>query len=470
MSDVWDVRTNEGDIQFSDSGNPLIDFFSKAGSIYENSRRTGFYENQESALELFKKAWPSDEWTAFKLMLWLRDCRGGAGNRSGFRSILNWMANTNPEWVELNMHWIPLVGRWDDLRALFKTPLEEKAGKYWWSEIGNGNILAAKWCDRSDYPVRKAAGMKIGEFRRRLASIRKEHIVEHKMCSDRWTEINYENVPSVAMARYTRAFLNNDEQRFITFKEAVKSGTKKVKADTIFPHDCVRTAFNGDPEMADLQFEALPVYAPDNSMTIVISDTSGSMTTGIGGSVRAIDVSMGLALYFSSKVDKNNPFYKRFIKFCDEGHLVDWRGMKFSEAIKNRRIFDGAIGGTRIDKALDTILSIAVKNKIPQRLMPKNLLIVSDMQFHQGSDSDESAIELSLRGWDQENYDRPNVIYWNVFAYGGSPATSCMSNVALISGFSPSILKSVLSCDNLSPEAVMYKALEKYSEIIVPEF
>jgi hypothetical protein len=380
------------------------------------------------------------------------------------------MSNNHPEWVEINMHWIPLVGRWDDMRSLFNSPLEEKAGKYWWSEINNGNVLAAKWCDRNDYPVRKAAGMKIGEFRRRLASIRKDHIVEHKMCSDQWEKIEYDKVPSVAMARYTQAFLNNDMKRFNYFKEAVKTGTKKVKSNTIFPHDCVRTALHGDSEMANLQFDELPVYAPDDSMTIVISDTSGSMGSIIGGSIRAIDVSMSLALYFSSKVSKQNPFYKRFIKFCSEGQFVDWRGIEFSDALRNNEIFDGAIGGTRIDKALDTILNIAVKNKIPQRLMPKNLLIVSDMQFSQGSYSDESAIESSLRGWDQENYDRPNIIYWNVVSYSGSPATSCMNNVALISGFSPAILKSVLSCDSLSPEKVMYKALEKYSEIQVPKF
>jgi len=469
MSDVWDTRTNEGDIQFSNSGSPLIDFFSKAGSIYDRKYHIAFYENEESILDLFKKAWDSDSWNAFKLMLWVRDCRGGAGNRSGFRSILNWLANSNPEWIELNMHWIPFIGRWDDLRSLFKTSMEEKAGRFWWNEISQGNVLAAKWCDRSDYPVRKAAGMKIGVFRRYLANIRKEHIVEHKMCSDQWEKIEYDKVPSVAMARYTRAFLNNDEKRFTYFKEAVKSGTKKVKADAIFPHDCVRTAFNGDPEMANLQFDALPVYAPDDSMTIVISDTSGSMTSNVGGSIRAIDISMGLALYFSGKVSKDNPFYKRFIKFCDEGHLVDWRGIEFSRAIKNPRIFDGAIGSTRIDKALNTILNIAVKNKIPQRLMPKNLLIVSDMQFHQGTDNSESAIESSLKGWDQENYDRPNIIYWNVVSYGGSPATSCMNNVALISGFSPAILKSVLSCDTINPEAVMFKALEKYAEIYVPD-
>ncbi len=467
MSDVWDVRTNEGDVQFSDAGNPCVDFFSKAGSAFEG-RRT-FYSNSESALDLFKPAFNSDDYTAFRLMLWLRDCRGGAGNRSGFRSILKWMAENHTDWIDLNMHWIPTVGRWDDLRSLFGTPLEEKAGKYWWDEIKNENVLAAKWCDRKDYPVRKAAGMKIGDFRRYLANIRKDHIVEYKMCEKKWDEIEYDKVPSLAMARYTRAFNNNDFDRFVDFKFQVKSGKKEVKADVIFPHDCVRTARYGDKEMADLQFDALPVYAPDNSMTMVITDTSGSMSSIVSGKIKAVDISIGLALYFSAKVGKDNPFYKRFIQFCSESRFTDWRGIKFSEAVNNRTIFDGAIGSTRIDKALDTILNIAVKKNIPQRLMPKNLLIVSDMQFSAGSSSDVSSIESSLKRWDQENYDRPNIIYWNVMSYFGSPATACMKNVALISGFSPAILKTVMACEDLDPESIMYKAIEKYSEVVVPE-
>ena len=409
--------TNEGDVQFSDSGNSLIDFFSKAGSIYDNDIAK-FYENNESALDLFKKAWTSDPYVAFKLMLWVRDCRGGAGNRSGFRSILNWMANNNSEWVELNMHWIPMIGRWDDLRSLYNTPLEKSAGIFWWNAIfKDANILAAKWCDRNDYPVRKASGMKISQFRRFLANIRKDSIVEYKMCNKEWNKIEYDKIPSIAMARYASAFMRNDRDGFIKFKKDVKTGVKKVKSDVLFPHDCVRTAKYGDVEMAEMQFNELPNYAPDDTMSIVIADTSGSMMCRISGSVKAIDVSMGLALYFSGRIDKDNVFYKRFIKFCDEGHLVDWRGQTFIEAIRNPLIFDNAVGTTRIDKALDTILNIALNKNIEQRLMPKNLIIVSDMQFTYGSNSDESSIELSLRKWDKAGYNRPNIIYWDVVGY-----------------------------------------------------
>lgn len=468
---MWSTRTNEGDLQHESTGNPLLDFFGKAGSAFE--KRGSFYEGQSSALDLFKDAWDYDKGglTAFKLMLWLRDCRGGAGNRSGFRSILNWMAKDHPDWIEQNIEWIPAVGRWDDLRALYGTSLEEVAAKFWWNQIANNNVLAAKWADRNkDYPVRKCSNLKIGDFRRMLANVRKNKIVEHRMCEKRWNTIDYNTVPSVAMSRYTSAFVKNDEIRFNRFKEDVKTGKTEVKTKALFPHDCVRTCKYGDREMAEIQFNNLPNYVPDDSMTMVIADTSGSMNTNISGKVTAMDISMGLALYFSNQVSPENPFYKRFIQFCSEGRLTDWRKLSFSQAVFDREIFDGAVGSTRIDMALDTILSIAKLKEIPQSLMPKNLMIISDMQFSEGCNSDESSIETALKQWDIAGYDRPKIIYWNTDTYGGSPTVSENSNTAFISGFSPSILKQVLADEDIDPMSILNKALLKYEDVKVPVF
>jgi hypothetical protein len=61
-------------------------------------------------LELFVDAFKEDAVTALKLLFWLRDCRGGAGNRSGARSIIEYLANTKPDLMAINMHLIPVYG------------------------------------------------------------------------------------------------------------------------------------------------------------------------------------------------------------------------------------------------------------------------------------------------------------------------------------------------------------------------
>ena len=469
-------KTKEGATAYEHSLNHALEFFSKAGSLYDTKTKTSYYEGEATALELFINSWIVDKALSFALLLWLRDCRGGAGNRSGSRAIYKWLAENDKNWLRENLHQLPMVGRWDDLRSLFGTSLEVAAATFWANAIvptdTEPNVLAAKWADRSDHPIRTALGnISVPEFRKLLAPIRSPHIVEHKMCQKEWTTIKYETVPSMAMSRYMKAFHKNDNERFEFFKNQVKTGDKKVHASVLFPHDCIIACRNGDSEMAELQFEALPNYMEgkdDDERIMVLSDTSSSMGSTVGGNVTAYDVSTGLALYCSSKMREDSPFYKRFIAFCSEGSFRDWREMSFSEALRNRTIFDGAVGSTRINKALDLILETAVRREISQDLMPTTLLIVSDMQFHQGSRTNDTEVETCLKEWDACGYDRPKVVYWNTNGYAGQQATENMKNVGMISGFSPSILGSLLGGADFSPIGIMLKTLEKY-EVILPD-
>lgn len=471
------MKTQEGAKAFEHSLDHALEFFSKAGSLYDTPTKQSFYgkDKEASAKELFINSWIVDKPLSFALLLWLRDCRGGAGNRSGARAIYNWLAENDPEWLRANLHQLPMVGRWDDLRSLFGTPLEEDAANFWANALSNEEVkvLAAKWADRSDHPIRRALGdVSVPELRKLLASIRSAHIVEHKMCQKLWDKIKYETVPSVAMSRYTKAFYRNDEERFQYFKNQVKTGEKQVHASVLFPHDCVRTCLHGDKEMAEMQFNALPNFLAGEDAEeriIVISDTSGSMTVSLGGSVRAYDVSVGLALYCSAKMREDSPFYKKFIAFNSESSFKDWKNMGFSEAVRNRRIFDGAVGSTRIDLALDLILKTAIKREIAPEYMPTTLLIVSDMQFHQGSATNDTEVETCLKKWDEVGYERPKVVYWNTAGYSGQQATVTMRNVGLVSGFSPSILKSLLGGTDFSPKGIMLRTLEKYQVEIPAE-
>ena len=472
--------TNEGANQHEHSYNHHLEFFSKAGSLFE--KKESFYTKEATALDLFKQAWYADEELAFKLLLWLRDCRGGAGNRSGFRSCLRWVAANFPNWVVNNLDWIITVGRWDDLRVLFSTPVESFAAQTWISAIKERNVLAAKWADRNDRPLFLRSGHKdIGDFRRMLASIRKEHIVETKMCDNDWDKINYEFVPSVAMSRYTKAFNKHNPERFAMYKDALIKGDAKVNADVLFPHDCVRTCLGGDSAIANAQFEALPNYLKDNNeRAIVIADTSGSMDVRVAGAIQAVHISQGMALYCSDRLGKSNPFYRKFIGFSEEGHFVDWSKLSFSEAVKSRTIFSKAVGHTRIDRALDLILNSAIFFKVPLDEMITSLIIVSDMQFsseeHRGGYAATRTkmrdtlpiVKKSLTKWEEAGYKIPKIVYWNTSGYAGTPDTKYAENVALVSGFSPAILKSIFTGDDLTPMGVMKRTVQKY-KVTVPE-
>ena len=477
-------ETKEGASQFKSTYNYALDFFSKAGSIFTTDKKQSFYNEDVSIDEMFQSVWLNDKELALKLLFWLRDCRGGAGNRSSFKHILRWVAKQHPNYLKDNLELIPLYGRWDDLTSLFNTPLEAHAAKLWCVAINEQNVLAAKWADRKMKPIQKEFGINEAQLRKVLSYIRKNHIVEHKMCSKDWSSIKYDNVPSVAMARYAKAFKKNDDERFTKFKMDVAIGKVKINTGALFPHDCVRTARNGDTETANLQFDNLPQYFdPKDERIMCLCDSSGSMSIQVSGSVTAYDVSTGLSLYCSNMVGKDNPFYRKFIAFESESKFVDWSKYSFGGCFGfSNRIFDGAVGSTRIDLALKLILDSALMWNVKQEQLPTTLLIISDMQFTNATGTNgfdriydyrpkvkdhDTEVNKVLDMFVEKGYNPPKIVYWNVAnaGYSGSPETvEPKFPSVLVSGFSPSILKAVFECDEESfkPVNIMLKTLEKY--------
>jgi hypothetical protein len=491
---------HKGDFAYESTNDPLLEFFSKAGSLMKN--RGTYHGDPVESLDLFKHAWDTDNYKSMQLALWLRDCRrgtqgrAGAGNRSASREALGWIAENHPAWIISNIQFIPEVGRWDDLLALMNTPVEGYAIDFWVKAIKSGNGLAAKWAPREKnnkpvyHKLRKAAGLDPKSFRKLLAENTK--VVETLMCNNSWEDINYSQVPSVAMARSVNAFTKHDSNRFQSWKDALKDPNSgaKVNAEVLFPHDCIRTlraelgsnmkqgfytwsrkrGHTGetyeDSEVANAQFAALPNYMEGTNMRLIcICDFSGSMDVKVSGSIAAIDVSMAMGLYCSDRVGKDNPFYRKFIPFSDNARLVDWKDDTFSVAVQKHN--DGWCGSTNVSAALDSILDAAKLFNATNDQIPNCLLMLSDMQFDPGANKEKTAIEACLDKWVAAGYSKPRIIYWNLGDSDTSPATSESKDVALVSGFSPALLTAILEGDDFSPLAVMNRAISKY-EVVDP--
>jgi len=480
-------KTHNGGTQYDHSGEHAVEFFAKAGSLF--TKRKQHYGNEASALELFQNVWRSGQHEiAMKLLFWLRDPRGGAGNRSGFRECASWLAQESPEWMIANAVHIPKYGRYDDLQALYANDATtHTATTLWANDIASGNVLASKWADISTdmkllRAIRKTDKSKfkdIGDVRRYIAKLR-TGVVEVAMSKKDYVGINYSHVPSVAMSRYTKAFLRNDDKRFNDYKvklvKAIESGdtSVKVNAGAIFPHDIVRTIKGGgDKTIADAQFASLPNYMEESLARILpIVDTSGSMGCSVSGMIQAIDISLALGFYCSDRVPTDSPFYRKMLEFSCESNLIDWSKYKtLSEAMADRRMFKNAVGSTNITLALDTLLSFGTMFNARKDQMPNCLLIISDMAFNRGStgnSQDTTVVNSALQRWVDAGFDKPQIVYWNTAGNAGSPEKSRVANVALVSGFSPTILKSVFSPEDMSPYNVMMDAIKGY-EVVIPQ-
>ncbi len=483
---------HNGDICHKSSLDSLLDFFSKAGSASPNNK--SYYGATVPVVDLFEKAWEEDKYKSMQLAMWLRDCRGGAANRSGFRDILTWLGENEPDWIKANIHLVTEVGRWDDLIALFGTPCEDNAISVWADGIIAKNGLACKWTPREKSnpevfkKLRKHLKCSPSQFRKYIAENTK--VVESAMCNNEWDSINYNHVPSVAMARLNNTFSRNDTNRFMDWSKSLsdKDSGNKVNASVLFPHDCIRTlkaelgasfisenryanvdtVFN-DSLIANAQFDALPNFMEGNDLRILpICDFSGSMCSPISesNSIELIDVSLGMGLYCSDRLGKENPFYRKFIPFSGDATLVSWEYETFSVAAQKYN--DGFCGSTNIRSALDMILNSAKLFNATTEQMPNCLLILSDMQWDSQMDGDDTAVELGMKDWEKNGYKRPKIVYWNLNRYDGYPCEFDHPEVAMVSGYSPSLLKAICKGDDFSPLGIMNRTIAKY-EVVRPE-
>jgi hypothetical protein len=178
------------------------------------------------------------------------------------------------------------------------------------------------------------------------------------------------------------------------------------------------------------------------------------------GSVTCLDVSVSLGLYLA---DKNKGAFKdTFLTFSGTPELVTLKGtivQKINQMVNSTWAMD-----TNLHKAMDKILSVAVKNSVPESDMPKMLLILSDMQFNQCVTHDDSAMEMIQRKYAEAGYTAPSVVFWNLNSSGNAPVKADKSGAALVSGFSPSIMASLLGADpsEFTPEGIMMKTIMSY--------
>ena len=454
-----EARTENGMKARKSTANAVVDLFYNAGASRGKDIKPAFAaalaENRELAL---------------RVAAWLRDARGGAGERQLFRDILVYLENTDTEAAKALLTKVPELGRWDDLFVFKTKALKESAYTILGDALREKNGLAAKWTPRQGKlaaEIRTFFGMSPKFYRKSLVEMTK--VVETNMCAKDWDSINFSHVPSVAAARYKKAF-NRNTQTYATYVAALVKGDNpevKVNASVAYPYDVLKgrisnygVTFNKtELDLIEAQWNALPNYVGDANILPLV-DVSGSMTCTAGktGKLTCLEVAVSLGLYLA---DKNKGTFKdTFLTFSGNPELLHLKGginSKIDQMVKSKWDMN-----TDLNKAFAKILDVAVKGKVAQEDMPAMVLILSDMQFDACIKHDDSAIEMIARKYEAAGYTLPKVVFWNLNAsYGNAPVKFDKSGAALVSGFSPAVVKPLLAGDleNFTPESVMLKTI-----------
>lgn len=325
----------------------------------------------------------------------------------------------------------------------------------------------AKWMPRKGKEaIALERFMKLTPKQYRKMLVENTKVIETAMCSNEWGHITYEHVPSVAMARYAKAFGKHDATRFDLFK----NGDAKINASVVYPYDVLKTLIMGDGILATKQWGSLPNYLENNNERLLpVCDVSGSMSCSAGGNANltCMDVCISLGLYISER--NEGPFKNAFLTFSDRPSLQYLNG-DLQDRYRQLQNADWG-GSTNLEATFMEVLNKSRAMNVPESEMPTTILIMSDMEFNSACRYGSTALDMIKQRYAEAGYTMPKIVFWNMQSRnaGNFPVQVTDNGTALISGFSPAILKSLFTGEDMSPVGIMNKTVHsaRYERVTV---
>lgn len=480
--------TENGAVTYRSTMNGLLDLFALGGAYRSRA--------DADVINLFKKAFEEDETYALKCLFYLRDIRGGQGERRFFRLVIQWLARNHTNAIRRNLQYIPEFGRWDDLYVFVGTPLENDAFSLMYRQLSldvqcKTPSLLAKWLKSENTSSKESRNlanitrrhfkMTHKEYRKTLSILRERiRLLERLMSAQRWDEIEFDKIPSKAGMIYKNAFARHDIERMKSdkevqsYKDFAQDKDTKVNAKALYPYEVVKQAMSfgewgyyysrrgvdktdlNDTNrlMINKYWENLEDYFNGCSLNgICVADTSGSMYG------EPLAVALSIAMYCAER--NKGEYANHFFTFSNDPTFVTIEGVDFVDKI-NRMVRDDWGGSTNVEAVFDKMLEIAKSNHCSQDEIPASVIIISDMEFNgcvcggprsssrwftpsfRNNTANETLFETIEKRWNAAGYKMPLLTFWNVNARHDNIPMRSNGYVNFVSGMSPSIFEQVL--------------------------
>lgn len=408
-------------------------------------------------------------------LFFLRDPRGGMGERRIFRIALSHIAEVYPRrsLSEL-LPLIPEYGRYDDwfvligtqwegeviglvrlrLQADLAAMREEKPVSRMakWMPSINASSLRTRSLARR---LARALGLTNREYRRSLSLLREYLCVaERVLCQGEWDALHYGTLPAGAVRRYRYAFAARDPHRWSAFRERRRAEMSGARAEAAHPHEIVGAywlpgAFldlRDEDEELERRWRDLPESVGEGSGALVIADGASWMDRQLpGGGGTASSVAFALAVYMARFCKP--PFADRYVALGAEPALVHLgQGAPLREKLRTVLAYNGG-GPLDIGEVYRIILGHAVREKAGADALPGMIIAVSAMPINKrvGEGMLAGLREMRQR-YKKDGYALPELVYWNVCGRSGVlPESEFANGVTLMDGFSPKMLRRVIS-------------------------
>lgn len=459
--------TENGSLAHSSTLSGVMDLFALGGAYRRRS--------DDDCVLLFKNAFEEDKLLALKTLFYLRDVRGGQGERRFFRVCYKWLANNYPDVARKNLELLPEYGRYDDLiYATIDTPVETDMLALVKHQLAldvdcKTPSLMAKWIPSENASsqttkaaakvIREYLGMTHRQYRKTLSILREKiNVLERLMSSNQWDKIEFDRIPSKAGLVYRNAFARRDiiAKKYEAF---AKDKNTKVNAQALYPYEIVGEAIKkmgyywySDDKITDTDRAMLDKYwenqkdvlngAPLNMLCVC--DTSGSMRGS--EKMAPINVAIGLSMYAAERA--GGPFHNHYISFSSKPQLIKVEGVDFYDKVK--RIYrTNLCENTDLEAVFNLLYNTALHAK-PEDI-PNQIVVISDMEIDCmtcGNWHDEGRVltgmEAMRKKWAVAGLKLPKLVYWNVDARN-STFLDLGPDVSYVSGASVENFKAIIT-------------------------
>ena len=462
------MYTENGALAHKSTNSALYDLFAFGGAYRKRS--------DADVITLFSNALNENELYALKCLFYLRDVRGGQGERRFFRTVYRWLCCNHIDVALRNIALIPEYGRWDDLIYICEgTPAEKIAFNIIEKQLlldtkCKTPSLLAKWMPsenassketaRVANKLRSSFSLSHKQYRKILSELRTRiKVVEKLMSSNQWDQIEFDKIPSKAGLIYKNAFARRDLIK-AKYEAFIKDKSTKVNAATLYPYEIVEKARQAyhyqleDSERVAVEkyWDNLPDYFNGSTHSILpVVDTSGSMYG------TPINVAIGLGVYAAER--NRGAFKDYYISFASRPQLIHIEGADLTDKIM--RIYRANLcDNTNLEAVFDLLLNMIISGKAKVEDLPDTIVVISDMQIDEGTGSwswssrgithawttDSAATEMEKirKSWLRYGIKMPKLVYWNVDARDNTILDSG-PDVSFVSGFSPVLFEQVVS-------------------------
>lgn len=476
MNTFMNQMTKDANIDYTENGgitrksteSKVLDMFAMGGS-YRN-------RSDKDVILLFKNAIEEDPQLAVKCLFYLRDVRGGQGERRFFRVAFRWLCDNYPETARKNLENVSEFGRWDDLiYATEGTALETDAFKIIKHQLAldlqcKTPSLLAKWLPsqnasseetkRLGYKLAHYLHMSSRQYRKTLSTLRQRiNVLERLMSAGKWELIEFDKIPSRAGFIYRNAFARRDilAKKYEVF---AKNKDAKVNADVLYPHEIAHQAFRADhlapfDDSTRLMIQKYwdnlkDFYLGREENGIAVVDVSGSMWG------TPIEAAISLGAYVAEK--SHGPFANHFITFSDSPQLVRFEGVDIVDKFNRCRQADWGMS-TNLEAVFEMLLLTAKSKHVKPEDIVSKIYIFSDMEFNKcvtvnrnskdyweldtSISEVESDLEYIKKEWEAAGYKFPKIIFWNLDSrHNHIPMIG--EGISYVSGFSPVLVETIL--------------------------